>query len=439
MTAASRRLARARRLGVTPQMRRVPEAVARARRSLDADAVHRLRVALRRCRSVADLMAELDPHPVWSEPRRLSRTLFARLGALRDVQVLRQWVAALADDDAPLRAALMAALDRREARAGTRARRAIDDFDRRAWTRLADRLTHRAKTVPPDGLAAQCLALQRFEVVHRLHTRAVRTAQAEPWHELRVSLKRFRYVVESLLPARLPARLPAWESGLRGMQDLLGWIHDLDVFDAFVEHAAPASMRGPTAALRRATRANQARYRARYRTLAQARAGGLPAWRAGLPRGPRIEAAVAARLAATALAVSPHPRRAARVTRRALRLFDTRVSRGAFAPDPRGDDRRVLHAAATLHAIRTPRRRRRGQHHAAHVVRRLPAPPGWTAARWQDVALVIEVARDEPEALAHGRLAGVSRARRKKVQALAGILRVAEALERDAATQLSTT
>jgi CHAD domain-containing protein len=435
MTAASHRLARARRLGVTPQMRRVPEAVGRARRSLDADAVHRLRVALRRCRSVSDLMAELDPHPVWSEPRRLSRTLFTRLGVLRDVQVLRQWVTALAADDDPLRATLMATLDRREAKARARARRAIDDFDRRAWIRLAGRLARRAKAVPPDGLAAQCLALQRFEVMHRLHASAVRTARAEPWHQLRVSLKRFRYVVESLLPARLPA----WESGLRGMQDLLGWIHDLDVFDAFVEHAAPASMRGAAAALRRATRANWARYRARYRTLAQARASGLSAWRAGLPHGPRIEAAVSARLAATALALTPHPRRAARVTRRALRLFDARVSRGAFTPDAGGDDRRVLHAAATLHAIRTPRRSRRGHRRAAHIVRRLPPPPGWTAARWQDVALVIEVARGGDAAPARGRRAGMARARRGRVPALAGIQRKAAAREREAATQLSTT
>ncbi len=435
MIAHSRRLARARRLGVTPQMRRVLEAVRRARRSLDADTVHGLRVTLRRCRSVSDLMAELDPHPVWSEPRRLSRTLFTRLGALRDVQVLRQWVGTLTGDDDPIRATLMATLDRREAQASAHARRAVRDFDRRAWTRLAARLARRAKAVPPDGLAAQCLALQRFDVVHRLHARAVRTARAEPWHQLRVSLKRFRYVVESLLPARLPA----WESGLREVQDLLGWIHDLDVFDAFVEDAAPASMSRAVSALRRATRAKRARYRARYRTLARARATRLSTWHAGLPRGRRVEAAVAARLAATAQALSPHPRRAARVARIALRVFDTLVSRGALTPDARGDDRRVLHAAATLHAVRRPRRRRAGHQRAAHIVRRLPAPPGWTAERWQDVALVIRAARDGAPAPAQAHVARVDRARRGRVQALAGILRAATALERARATQLSTT
>ena len=63
------------------------------------------------------------------------------------------------------------------------------------------------------------------EELHRLHVRAVRTERPTPWHELRVSVKRFRYAVESLLPARLAV----WEEGLRQMQDLLGEIHDLDV------------------------------------------------------------------------------------------------------------------------------------------------------------------------------------------------------------------
>ena len=71
-------------------MGRVPKALRRVGTSLDAEAVHRLRVALRRCRSLAVLMEEVDPHPAWAEMQRLSRKLFRRLGALRDTQVLER-------------------------------------------------------------------------------------------------------------------------------------------------------------------------------------------------------------------------------------------------------------------------------------------------------------------------------------------------------------
>ena len=64
-------------------MSRVLTALGHVRTSMDAEAVHRLRVALRRCRSLAVLMEEVDPHPAWMEMRRRSRKLFRRLGVLR--------------------------------------------------------------------------------------------------------------------------------------------------------------------------------------------------------------------------------------------------------------------------------------------------------------------------------------------------------------------
>src|SRR6202046_5052754 len=57
-----------------------------------ADPVHDLRVALRRCRSMADGMMAMDPDPAWKAMKKAGKRLFQRLGALRDVQVMMEWV-----------------------------------------------------------------------------------------------------------------------------------------------------------------------------------------------------------------------------------------------------------------------------------------------------------------------------------------------------------
>ena len=62
------------------------------RSSPKMDAVHDLRVAIRRCRSVAAAMEEIDPDPAWPAMRKVARKLFHALGALRDAQVMNEWV-----------------------------------------------------------------------------------------------------------------------------------------------------------------------------------------------------------------------------------------------------------------------------------------------------------------------------------------------------------
>src|SRR5580692_6245242 len=57
-----------------------------------ADPVHDLRVSLRRCRSLADGMIAMDPDRDWKAMKKAGKRLFQRLGALRDVQVMMEWV-----------------------------------------------------------------------------------------------------------------------------------------------------------------------------------------------------------------------------------------------------------------------------------------------------------------------------------------------------------
>src|SRR5277367_2935808 len=57
-----------------------------------ADPVHDLRVALRRCRSVADGVMALDPDPGWKAMKKAVKRLFQRLGELRDIHVMMEWI-----------------------------------------------------------------------------------------------------------------------------------------------------------------------------------------------------------------------------------------------------------------------------------------------------------------------------------------------------------
>src|SRR5579864_4429389 len=57
-----------------------------------ADPVHDLRVALRRCRSLADGMMAMDPDRNWKAMKKAGKKLFQSLGSLRDVQIMMEWI-----------------------------------------------------------------------------------------------------------------------------------------------------------------------------------------------------------------------------------------------------------------------------------------------------------------------------------------------------------
>ena len=73
-------------------MARVLEECEHVAADFSADPVHDLRVALRRCRSMADGMIAMDPDPEWKAMKKAGKRLFQRLGALRDIQVMMEWI-----------------------------------------------------------------------------------------------------------------------------------------------------------------------------------------------------------------------------------------------------------------------------------------------------------------------------------------------------------
>ncbi|MGH9520954.1 MAG: CHAD domain-containing protein, partial [Terriglobales bacterium] len=173
----------------------------KASAALDADPVHDLRVAIRRCRSMAEGLRTLDPAPGWKQFRALPKPLFSALGELRDTQVLEEWLASLAAASDPVRSTISAALAGREADQKRAARAALDAFPGKRWTKLAVELDRRARALPPGSRAFRYLALERWFDAFRLHEIALRTRRDTDLHQLRIGIKRFRYTVENFLPA----------------------------------------------------------------------------------------------------------------------------------------------------------------------------------------------------------------------------------------------
>src|ERR1700690_4457840 len=101
MEATANSAASGRKSGLLYWTQRVIEECENASRDFAADPVHDLRVAIRRCRSMADGFLSVDPDPGWKQMKRMAKPLFASLGELRDVQVMMEWVSKLSSPDDP--------------------------------------------------------------------------------------------------------------------------------------------------------------------------------------------------------------------------------------------------------------------------------------------------------------------------------------------------
>jgi CHAD domain-containing protein len=215
----------ARGVGLELWMDRVAERAEQVRHGWDADGVHDLRVALRRCRTVADALSEVNPGPGWRRLKRASRELFHALGKLRDTQVKQAHIKALGPPGDPVGKHMLRLLSRQEKKYRESAEQALDRFNRKEWKKLTRKLVSKARFFPMNSIVYQRLALARLNGAVELYQQARKRRSSVAWHQLRIGLKLFRYVAENFLPQRYDV----WSDDLKRMQDLLGEVHDLDV------------------------------------------------------------------------------------------------------------------------------------------------------------------------------------------------------------------
>jgi CHAD domain-containing protein len=216
-------------LGLRAWMERVLVECDRAAAGFDADPVHDLRVALRRCRSLADGLMAIDPDSSWKDMKKAGKKLFQGLGELRDMQVMEEWIEKLSGtrgitDPAagdlssgdPVAMKLIDHLHAREAECKQHAFKDLNQFDRKQWRQWSRTLPQRASRVRPGSVVYLHLALEKWTAAYELHKHALRTRSQVSWHELRIGIKRFRYTVENFLPRQHAL----WGDDLKELQDL---------------------------------------------------------------------------------------------------------------------------------------------------------------------------------------------------------------------------
>ena len=405
-------------------MLRVLEECSRAAAGFDPDPVHDLRVALRRCRSMADGFIAMDPDPDWKQMKKAGKRLFSRLGDLRDVQVMEEWVKQLGSVGDPVAETILRHLAVREHHLKVDAAQALQEFDRKQWTRWAKTLPRRASRVRKGSIVFRHLALERWNQAYDLHRRALRNRSRIAWHALRIGIKRFRYIVENFLPEQHHA----WQEDLKHLQDVLGEVHDLDVLwatalgiAAFPD--AESRSRWHTKILHE----RSARVAA-YRQKMVGKQSLWPVWRSALPSGREVSSAALQRLKLWASFLDPDFHHSQEVTRLALQLYQG----FSTATQPNGSDgktRDILEVAALLHDVGRSRRSKNHHKSSFRLIRRLAPPLGWTA---RDLALAATIARYHRGALprpGQRALVGLSAAERKNALRLAGLLRLADAFD----------
>ena len=217
---------------------------------LDSDEVHDARVASRRLRAALALFGE------GGRIRRADRDvrrLQDALGAVRDLQVQLVAFGKMSDQAAPLeRTALRHVRQHLGARL-PKATKALREALPR-WMHLGlEALSPLERLEPKGKLGGHRLRQRLISGLEALEA-CIITAQEDPspipMHELRKTVKRYRYALE-LLEAAMPAAVEEILATLVPLQESLGTLHDTDVRLDLVDRQGDGSAEGTDAVLRR--------------------------------------------------------------------------------------------------------------------------------------------------------------------------------------------
>jgi len=393
----------------------------KARDGFRSDPVHDLRVAIRRCRSMAEGFGALDPDSNWKNMRRAVKPVFSSLGELRDVQVQVEWLDRLARPQDPVRARLAEHFGQREHELKAVAEKELADFDTQQWQQWMTVLPERAQLLPSGEEIFPVMALERWRNARQLHSAALRNRSKASVHALRIGLKKFRYIAENFLPELHEQ----WHKDLKKLQDALGDVHDLDVLSdtarAIHAYRTPRERQMWTRTLQRERKQRLDANRSKMvgkRNLWQR-------WRNELPQGETLHAAILKTFEIWSQFRDPDVAHTQRVLSVSLAIFnqlgDSRRFEGVALRD-------LLRVAVLAHEVG----RGQGKHHkkTVRMLDRLETPPDWKPIHLHVAGMIARYHRGAPPRPSQAKFASLPAAAKPIVVLLGGVLRLADALDK---------
>ncbi len=408
-------------------MDRVLEEQSNVGGALPAEPVHDLRISLRRCILIADVMMDLDLDLGcdWKAMRKSARRTFQRLGTLRDSQVLTEWVEKLGTPGEASTDVLLGALKKKHEQDRIEARAAVREFDRKQWRAWRRECTKHYRRVASDRAACESLVLEILESVRDLNRRAQRSRSLLAYHRLRVGLKKFRYAIENFLPSMYPA----WSPDLKLLQDLLGEVHDLTVLDQLIVKSRNLFEETSFSAWRSKVEGERSTRLQQYRAKMAGKMSPLQTWRESLPAEKDLRSTGLARLAEWASFVTPDFPRARRAARLSLQLYDGFANSGLIGKEPQIEERFILQAAALLQEVGRFKKAKAYHKESFRMIRKISPPPGWTKRDLEFAALVARFHRRALPYPDHAKLRVYELPLRQSLIRLAAILRLADAFQ----------
>jgi CHAD domain-containing protein len=410
-------------VGLPYWMDRVLQEHSKVGDELAAEPVHDLRVALRRCILIAEVMRELDPGSQWKAMRKAGRRIFNRLGALRDTQIQLEWIEKLGSLGKAPMDPLVNSLNRRSEQDRIDAQDAVRNFDRKQWRIWIRELASHYRHVAADRPACESLLIQMWDKLLDLHRRARKNRSRLAYHRLRIGLKKFRYAVENFLPSMYPG----WEPDFKFLQDLLGEIHDLSVLQLTITKAKNNLDDGVRVAWIQQIEAERESRLRQYREKTAAKTFPLASWREGLPPERELRSAGLAQLAEWAYFLSPDLPRGRRIAKLSLQLYDGFANCGLIGRDADVEERYLLHAAALLQEVGHFKKGKAHHKESYRMIRRISPPAGWTKKDLEIVALIARFHRRALPRPDHRFLKAYTFPLRQSIILLASILRFANA------------
>ena len=229
------------------QLCRMKAHEAGSRTGEDIESVHKMRVAVRRMRSLLNLVGDYFPRKTVAGAEKGLRLIARALGAIRDLDVLildlQAFSATLPPADRQHAEALVSRLDRRRRKHRKRLNAFFDSKRYRRSVRQLERFATkkgvRARRPRPAHKPHELrhvlpvLLHQRLASV-RAYDSALPAADDRHLHALRVDCKRLRYAIEFFAPV-LGASAQSFLEQIMSMQDTLGRINDIAVFAGSVK------------------------------------------------------------------------------------------------------------------------------------------------------------------------------------------------------------